>query len=82
MHVAQNLTLRTAPDPHSDKVLEEIPKDALVELTYQGGGFPFGCRKAPSSATWCPVTYESHNGWVNAFYLKQFPAYLNRWDSQ
>jgi hypothetical protein len=47
-----DLTLRAAPDPHSEKVLENIPKDAVVEL---GADFPSGAVRALASALGAPL---------------------------
>jgi hypothetical protein len=64
------LALYDQPDPHSKKVLERVPKDALVQLLE---GFPFGCYRKKQSTDeaegWCPVAYKSQTRWVNAFYL-------------
>jgi S1-C subfamily serine protease len=72
LRVVQNLNLRAAPDPLSDKVVlgtppnDAIPKDAIVELRYTS--LNDACRRYGASSAvptiWCPVNYEGHGGWV------------------
>lgn len=75
LRVVQDLTLRRAPDPQSEKILgpppnDFIPKDATVELRYTD--LSTDCRRYDAGVvhtTWCQVIYDNHAGWVNAFYL-------------
>jgi uncharacterized protein YraI len=77
LRVVRDLTLRTAPDPRSDKVMvgpplnDAIPTDAKVELRY--AKLTTDCRHYDAGdavhTIWCPVFYGDYWGWVNAFYL-------------
>ena len=78
VHLTENLTLRAGPDPHAEKVIvgpplnDAIPKDATVTLRYTD--LHTGCRRydvsGPVHAIWCQLTYDKHQGWVNALYLE------------
>ncbi len=76
LRVVENLNLRIDHDPHSEKVLGPPPNDfistdAVVELHYTD--LNTDCRRHDATGAvhtiWCPVIYDSHTGWVNAFYL-------------
>jgi hypothetical protein len=71
------LTLRTGPDPRSEKVNvgpplnDAIPRDATVKLRYTD--LHAGCRRYDQTSSahtiWCQLDYDGHMGWVNSFYL-------------
>jgi Putative peptidoglycan binding domain len=84
VRVTQDLNLRTAPDPYSDKAFgpplsDFIPKDAMVDVRYTD--LRADCRRheVPDAVhtLWCPVTYGEHSGWANAFYLEMESGQLS-----
>ncbi len=68
-----DLTLRAAPDPHSEKVLEKIPNGSQVMIIEQCQVWMGSGRGAQDADNlWCKViygTYAFYQGWANAYYL-------------
>jgi len=78
VRVVENLSLHIIPNPYSEKVLvgpplnDAIPADATLEIRYRDlkSDCVAGMDAHVSGHTiWCPVIYNGHAGWVNAFYL-------------
>jgi hypothetical protein len=75
LSASENLNLRAAPDPTSDKLLappnDFIPKDRIVEPRFKD--LSTDCRRVDVPGAvhriWCPVFYGDAAGWVNALYL-------------
>jgi tetratricopeptide (TPR) repeat protein len=75
VQVIEDLQLREQPDPRARNILGAPPDDrmpkgsqvALIDicLTWMGSGR--GAQDADN--IWCPVLYEGHRGWANAYYL-------------
>ena len=70
VQVIEDLQLREQPDPHARNILGAMPKGSQVALidicrTWMGSGR--GAQDANN--IWCPVLYEGHRGWANAYYL-------------
>ena len=76
VQVIEDLKLRKQPDPRARNVLgappdDKMPKGSQVALTdicrTWTGGLGRGAKDADN--IWCPVLYEGHRGWANAYYL-------------
>jgi Caspase domain len=75
VQVIEDLQLREQPDPRARNILgappdDRMPKGSQVALTdicrtWMGSGR--GAQDADN--IWCPVFYEGHRGWANAYYL-------------
>jgi tetratricopeptide (TPR) repeat protein len=75
VQVIEDLQLREQPDPRARNILgappnDRMPKGSQVALTdicrtWMGSGR--GAQDADN--IWCPVLYEGHRGWANAYYL-------------
>jgi hypothetical protein len=75
VQVIEDLQLREQPDPRARNILGAPPDDrmpkgsqvALIDIcrTWMGSGR--GAQDADN--IWCPVLYEGHRGWANAYYL-------------
>jgi tetratricopeptide (TPR) repeat protein len=75
VQVIEDLQLREQPDPRARNILGVPPDDrmpkgsqvALIDIcrTWMGSGR--GAQDADN--IWCPVLYEGHRGWANAYYL-------------
>src|SRR5262249_41085969 len=75
VQVIEDLQLREQPDPRARNILgappdDRMPKGSQVALTvicrtWMGSGR--GAQDADN--IWCPVLYEGHHGWANAYYL-------------
>ena len=70
VQVIEDLLLRDQPDPYSSNILAKMPKGSQVAAipdckTWMGSGR--GAQDADN--IWCPVLYEGHRGWANAYYL-------------
>jgi len=73
--VIEDLQLREQPDPRARNILgappnDKMPKGSQVAVidtcrTWMGSGR--GAQDADN--IWCPVLYEGHRGWANAYYL-------------
>ena len=72
VQVIEDLQLREWPDPYARNILgAPLPKGSQVALTdicrTWTGGLGRGAKDADN--IWCPVLYEGHRGWANAYYL-------------
>jgi hypothetical protein len=76
VQVIEDLQLREWPDPYARNILgvppdDRMPKGSQVALTdicrTWMGGSGRGAKDADN--IWCPVLYEGHRGWANAYYL-------------
>jgi tetratricopeptide (TPR) repeat protein len=75
VQVIEDLQLREQPDPRARNILgappnDKMPKGSQVAVidtcrTWKGSGR--GERDADN--IWCPVLYEGHRGWANAYFL-------------
>jgi hypothetical protein len=75
VQVIEDLQLREQPDPRARNILgappnDKMPKGSQVAVidtcrTWMGSGR--GAQDADN--IWCPVLYEGHRGWANAYYL-------------
>jgi hypothetical protein len=75
VQVIEDLQLREQPDPRARNILgappdDRMPKGSQVAVidtcrTWMGSGR--GAQDADN--IWCPVLYEGHRGWANAYYL-------------
>jgi hypothetical protein len=75
VQVIEDLRLREQPDPLARNILgappnDKMPKGSQVAVidtcrTWMGSGR--GAQDADN--IWCPVLYEGHRGWANAYYL-------------
>ena len=75
VQVIEDLQLREQPDPRARNILgappnDNMPKGSQVAVidtcrTWMGSGR--GAQDADN--VWCPVLYEGHRGWANAYYL-------------
>jgi tetratricopeptide (TPR) repeat protein len=75
VQVIEDLQLREQPDPRARNILGAPPNDRMPKgsqvaltdicLTWMGSGR--GAQDADN--IWCPVLYEGHRGWANAYYL-------------
>ena len=75
VQVIEDLQLREQPDPLARNILgsppnDKMPKGSQVAVidtcrTWMGSGR--GAQDADN--IWCPVLYEGHRGWANAYYL-------------
>jgi hypothetical protein len=75
VQVIEGLQLREQPDPRARNILgappnDNMPKGSQVAVidtcrTWMGSGR--GAQDADN--IWCPVLYEGHRGWANAYYL-------------
>jgi len=75
VQVIEDLQLREQPDPRARNILgappnDKMPKGSQVAVsdtcrTWMGSGR--GAQDADN--IWCPVVYEGHRGWANAYYL-------------
>ena len=75
VQVIEDLQLRERPDPRARNILgappnDKMPKGSQVAVTdtcrpWMGSGR--GAQDADN--IWCPVLYEGHRGWANAYYL-------------
>jgi hypothetical protein len=72
VQVIEDLQLREWADPYARNILGvPMPKGSQVALTdicrTWMGGSGRGAKDADN--IWCPVLYEGHRGWANAYYL-------------
>ena len=72
VQVIEDLQLREWADPRARNILgAPMPKGSQVALTdicrTWTGGSGRGAKDADN--IWCPVLYEGHRGWANAYYL-------------
>jgi Caspase domain len=72
VQVIEDLQLREWADPYARNILgAPLPKGSQVALTdicrTWMGGSGRGAKDADN--IWCPVLYEGHRGWANAYYL-------------
>jgi hypothetical protein len=75
VQVIEDLQLREQPDPRARNILgappdDRMPKGSQVAVidtcqTWMGSGR--GAQDADN--IWCPVLYEGHRGWANAYFL-------------
>jgi hypothetical protein len=75
LQVIEDLQLREQPDPRARNIFGaspnvKMPKGSQVAVidtcrTWMGSGR--GAQDADN--IWCPVLYEGHRGWANAYYL-------------
>ena len=75
VQVIENLQLREQPNPRARNILGATPNDkmskgsqvAVIDTcrTWMGSGR--GAQDADN--IWCPVLYEGHRGWANAYFL-------------
>ena len=75
VRVIEDLQLREQPDPRARSILGAPPNDKMAKgsqvavidtcRTWMGSGR--GAQDADN--IWCPVLYEGHRGWANAYYL-------------
>jgi hypothetical protein len=75
VQVIEDLQLREQPDPRARNILgappdDKMPKGSQVAVidkcqTWTGSGR--GAQDADN--IWCPVLYEGHRGWANAYFL-------------
>jgi hypothetical protein len=75
VQVIEDLQLREQPDPRARNILgappdDKMPKGSQVAVidtcrTWMGSGR--GAQDADN--IWCPVLYEGHRGWANAYFL-------------
>ena len=75
VQVIEDLQLREQPDPRARNILGAPPDDrmpkgsqvAVIDLCRPWMGSGRGERDADN--IWCPVLYEGHRGWANAYFL-------------
>src|SRR5262249_2624707 len=75
VQVIEDLQLREQPDPRARNILGAPPNDkmpkgsqvAVIDTCRPWMGSGRGAQDADN--IWCPVLYEGHRGWANAYYL-------------
>src|SRR5262245_59961408 len=75
VQVIEDLYLREQPDPRARNILGAPPDDrmpkgsqvAVIDTCRPWMGSGRGAQDADN--IWCPVLYEGHRGWANAYYL-------------
>jgi hypothetical protein len=75
VQVIEDLYLREQPDPRARNILGAPPDDrmpkgsqvAVIDTCRPWMGSGRGAQDADN--IWCPVLYEGHRGWANAYFL-------------